>query len=328
MSIAVNADGTNTGAKITSNAANSIHIVSAQFFNGASGTTYTIQAVVESGTVTRVQLTGAVNIFGAGQYANFSLTGAGSVLATAGGTGAGATIKRIGTTNKYIISFTVVATSTAAGASGVMVFINSDSATRLPSYTGTATDTFYVHYLGIEVGAFATSPIPTSGSAITRTADNASITGTNFSGFWNADEGTVYAEFALIPFNKTAYDRILEIGDGTSSNRFSFLINPTDDEPELDVFDGGVLQASPRSTITVNDGATYKSAFAYKVNDFAITTGGETVVTDNSGTLPVVNKLTVGLSNSASSFYLNGTIKTLKYWPYRASNADLEKVTT
>ena len=46
----------------------------------------------------------------------------------------------------------------------------------------------------LEVGSFATSYIPTSGpntgSTVTRAADIASITGTNFTDFYNQTEGT------------------------------------------------------------------------------------------------------------------------------------------
>jgi hypothetical protein len=45
----------------------------------------------------------------------------------------------------------------------------------------------------LEVGAFPTSYIPTTSATVTRAADVASITGSNFSSWYRQDEGTVFA---------------------------------------------------------------------------------------------------------------------------------------
>ena len=46
----------------------------------------------------------------------------------------------------------------------------------------------------LEEGDFASSFIFTSNVAATRAADNATITGTNFSGFYNQNEGTIFVD--------------------------------------------------------------------------------------------------------------------------------------
>ena len=54
---------------------------------------------------------------------------------------------------------------------------------------------YYIWGPQLEEGAFATSYIPTSGSTVTRAADLTKITGTNFTDFHNATEGTLYGEY-------------------------------------------------------------------------------------------------------------------------------------
>ena len=51
-------------------------------------------------------------------------------------------------------------------------------------------DGIYIWGAQLEEGSFPTSYIPTSGSTETRAADEASITGTNFSSWYNQNEGT------------------------------------------------------------------------------------------------------------------------------------------
>ena len=61
-------------------------------------------------------------------------------------------------------------------------------------YTGDGSSGIYIWGHQVEVGSFPTSYIPTQGSTRTRAADNASITGKNFSSWYRQDEGTVFCE--------------------------------------------------------------------------------------------------------------------------------------
>ena len=68
-------------------------------------------------------------------------------------------------------------------------------ASSLSSAAGlTIGDYQYTWGAQLEAGSFATSYIPTVASTVTRAADNASITGTNFSSWYNQAESTIYAE--------------------------------------------------------------------------------------------------------------------------------------
>ena len=74
-----------------------------------------------------------------------------------------------------------------------------------PNYAVYGISSGYVYFWGgqVEVGSFVTSLIPTHGSTVTRAADIAKITGTNFSDFYNQTEGTAFIN-ALMPNSKGA----------------------------------------------------------------------------------------------------------------------------
>ena len=57
------------------------------------------------------------------------------------------------------------------------------------------TETIHVWGAQLEAGAFPTSYIPTEASTRTRAADDASITGKNFSEWYRQDEGSFYSQF-------------------------------------------------------------------------------------------------------------------------------------
>ena len=71
--------------------------------------------------------------------------------------------------------------------------INASDSSGIHAYTSNGTAGYYVAGIA-EEGSGKTSIIQTSGSTVTRAADVAEITGTNFSGFHNASEGTIYVE--------------------------------------------------------------------------------------------------------------------------------------
>ena len=65
-------------------------------------------------------------------------------------------------------------------------------------YSGDGTSGIYIWGAQLEAGAFPTSYIPTTASTVTRSADLAQMTGTNFSSWYNQTEGSMVASFSTI----------------------------------------------------------------------------------------------------------------------------------
>lgn len=172
-----------------------------------------------------------------------------------------------------------------------------------------------------EAGAFATSYIPTIASTVTRNGDSLFLSGQNFAQWYRQDEGAWYAEFSA--FDPSQNGATFTVSDGTSSNRF---IGYPASSVQMEVTTGGVLQASlDGGTITTDTNA--KVAFAYAVNNLALSLSGGAVVSDTSATIPTVNQSRIG-ANVGGGSLLNGWFRNLRYIPVRAADFQLQALTT
>lgn len=317
-----NADpfGTNTALLFTADGTNAAHYIQqGPSISFTSGTSYTQSIWVKAGTVDRIQLTFGSPAFGASQYANFYLSGAGSATASVGGT---ASITQYAN-GWYRIAFTATATATTSIQSIFVSVITSGTDGRVPS--NTSAGTFLAAGAQLEAGAFATSYIPTVASQVTRSADLASITGSLFSQWYRQDEGTfVYAYQRLLGYTG---GRIFASGVGGSNSYGIWVNTATGTQDALTVRDisgdavSGVL-------FSVNTTAINKGAVTYKVNDFAWSTNGGTAATDTSGVVPSLSdQLRIGRAINTDGANLNGHIQNITYYPTRLTNDQLQAIT-
>jgi hypothetical protein len=173
-----------------------------------------------------------------------------------------------------------------------------------------------------ETGSIASSYIPTVASTATRVADSCVMTGTNFSSWFNATEGTLLAH--AIRGRTSDIGRIATVNDNTANESIELA---ADTSGEFIVVDGGSTLANiTPGTVTAN--TAFKIAGAYKLNDVQAALGGTLGTADTSVTMPTVDRLMIGQQAGASPVYLNGTISLLKYWPTRLTNAQLQSLTT
>jgi hypothetical protein len=237
---------------------------------------------------------------------------AGTILSS--GAGTTATITSVGN-GWYRLTAAGSVVDGATRAPQFLILDQNDSST----YIGDGTSGLYLWGAQLEVGAFPTSYIPTTTAAATRAADSAIVT--PVSSFYNPAEGTLYAAFR--PRTVTGTRTLIAFDNDTEDEQVR-LRNVAAD-PFLTVNNGGVEQANIDAG-TVAAETVYGLTGGFKLNDFAASLNGATVVTDTTGTMPTITHLRIG--NSKAGNIYNGAIAKVAYWPKRLTNTLLEQLTT
>lgn len=186
--------------------------------------------------------------------------------------------------------------------------------------------TVYVWGAQLEVGAFATSYIPTTSAQVTRSADVALIQGSNFSGWYNASQGSfftntqIYSSFAR---NSAGFD----IQDGSTTNNRIIYRQITTGSADQVVIRSGSTTVATLSSGAVASAGVRKTALRYKLDDFAMTTNDTLPAFDTGGAVPVgVTQMLLG-SALAGSEFLNGYIRQIAYYPRTLSDSELRAIT-
>lgn len=301
-------DGTLTGDKLVEDTATSRHFVTTTLTLTAN-TVYTLSVYMKAGERTTAS-------FGNSSTANWVAASSIVVnLATGVITSGTGTIQSVGN-GWYRVSITQ--TFGPANANGGMIIDLQTTA----GYTGNGYDGIFIWGAQLEAGAFATSYIPTVASQVTRSADAASMTGTNFSSWYNGAEGSAYTEAASLA---TAYlGAIVGFSDGTLNNRFSIRGMTVSNQSTSLGLDSGVTQWS--LAFSSQTTAATKFALGYKLNDIAFVRDAATPLTDASALIPVVDQLRIGAEGTGTQGY-NGHIRQIVYYPRRLTNSDLQTIT-
>jgi hypothetical protein len=191
-------------------------------------------------------------------------------------------------------------------------------------YTGDGTSGAYFWGAQLEEGSYATSYIPTSGSTVTRVKDQYSKTG--ISNLIGQTEGVIFMDWIMNhQSNSTSEDVFtLSVTDGTTNNLF--VINNYNNALTVYLKAAGTNQFS-NSSFSGSDGLRIKLAFAYKVNDFSLVINGSVIATDNSGSVPLLNKINI---NAYETALPNDSIlvKDFKLYTTRLTDSELIALTT
>ena len=183
----------------------------------------------------------------------------------------------------------------------------------------------------LESGAFATSYIPTSGSAVTRAADTAKITGTNFTDFYNNQESTIVCNFtqnAPTSSSVSGNERLYSFRKDSGADTRIDYVTYNAYHPYIAV-DGSAV-ANLSGFTHLYGGLESKTAVRVKENDFAVAFNGTIESTDSSGTWPPTSNNIIEVfigSQSTNTNNLNGHIKQFSYYTKALPNAQLQSLT-
>ena len=194
-----------------------------------------------------------------------------------------------------------------------------------PTFAGDGTSGIFIFGAQLEAGADATSYIPTVASSAIRSADVCSITGTAFTGLWNATEGTLFttASTSVTAGSK----RILAATDGSSSNRYVLFFDASGANATKFLNSSGGSVYTNILVTTTSVASPTKMIGAYKLNDFAYVVNGSAVATNTSGLVGTgIDRFTIGNQNNIE--FLNGHIQSIRYYKKRLSNSKLQTLTT
>jgi hypothetical protein len=156
------------------------------------------------------------------------------------------------------------------------------------------------------------------------------MTGTNFSSWYNATEGTFYGQFIPgTPITNSANQYLSSASDGTLNNRVSTFRSLSSGDIAHRVTASGASQLSAVSFGAASQNGTFKSVIVYGGSGSRAATNGN-LSTAGTNTAPNgVNRFYIGANEiGTSTQQINGHIQRIAYWGVRLDNSKLQALTT
>jgi len=173
-----------------------------------------------------------------------------------------------------------------------------------------------------EKGGTVTTPIKTSTVAVTRNNDISQITGTNFSDWFNATEGTFAVESLTNDTLSTTNPYVLTVlSDGSNRITMHYLSSER--------FLSWVRLAGVASSSTISSvprGVRHNATYGYKTGDSGGSLDGNAIVLSSPQPtgIPTVTFATLGYySIGGPQNFLNGYLRKIYYWPHRLTDAEI-----
>jgi len=296
-------DGYINADKLDETTANNIHQLESS--RTVTAATYTMSVFAKKGERNFVRLYEDTTLNSA--YFNLN-TG---VVGTVSGPSASAKIENYGN-GWYRCSLTYTETGTFGRYR--IVVAKQDNET---SYAGTAGYGIYIYGAQYELGAYATSYIPTLGTSVTRVADVTTKTG--ISSLIGSTEGVLFVE-ADMKLNSATNRIFIDVNDNGLTNRA--LINISNNVI------GGFVQGATRVSYTIPSSGRYKIAFGYKSGDFVLYVNGVQRSTSSASvTFSGMNQLFLGHAFADGTTQPSDPIAQALLFKTRLSNSTLARLT-
>lgn len=180
------------------------------------------------------------------------------------------------------------------------------------------TDGLFIYGAQLEEKSYATSYIPTFGSAVTRNAEVCNNSGSAQD--FNDSEGVLYCEIAALADDET--NRKIAIGSSTNRIIFGYRYGSNKVRVEIISSDSVVFD----NTQIIDNITTFnKFAVKYKQNDFSLWINSQKVSVDTSGNTPIgLNELAFD-DGSTNPFY--GKIREVQVFKRAMSDGELYLLT-
>jgi hypothetical protein len=309
---AVSPDGYTNADKLISNAVSGFHSLSFSVGSKLASTAYSFSFYAKAGEIGYCLPNFNSSLSGTQLAALVNLTTGAVTDVSAGLT---ATTQNVG--NGW---YRVVLTATsAANTSAFIATINTTNAAGSLNFTGDGTSGVFIYGAQLEVGAYATSYIPTLSASVTRVADAASKTG--ITSLIGQTEGTMFLDLQI---SANASRALSSIDIGTTTNYIAATTNATSQVRVAVGQAGSATNIITSSALTLG---SHKLAIAYKSGDYALYIDGVQAGVSAS-TLYPVGTLTQFVLNNASYGNLGDGYSQALLFKTRLDNATLQSLTT
>ena len=330
----ISPDGTQNAQLMVLSTTSAAHTLVSATYSDVASTTYTLSIYAKAyGSTSRYITFGMTRSSNDNMYAlcNFDLVGgtAGTAIFTSGYVGsATANIQPVGN-GWYRCSVTY--TTIAVGPYTVNMFVvasnTSVTSSTFPLFAGNGFDGYLLWGAQNETAPSATSYIAnTAGTATVRTTDAASMTGTNFSSWYNYSGGTVYVEAASGNPTTAASPATFSISDASNTNQIANYFLTTTSQYQASINGVAVLNTNVAFPTSPVANTFYKISWYFSTAGYGISSVGQTATTGaTSINAPAVNKLALGAS-SVGAYPLNGRIKKFAYYPLALTNTQIQSL--
>ena len=300
-------NGSNTAFQLTEDLTTNQHSFQQYYSGYTSGIVYTHSIYAKSNTRNILNITLASTVYGSFIYASFNLT-LGTVISSMGVT---TNIYPVGN-GWYRCSVTASAITTATGQ--VTFKVQKIGTSNDDTYLGDGTSGIYIWGAQLEQGTFSTSYIPTTTVAVTRGGESANISGTNFSNFYNENEGTYCLNFRTLNSGNVPQSNLILTHDGSGSKILMYIAAQT-----VASYDGVTIIAD--SIVATN--VDIKATSSYANSTRTLCANGDSPSSTSSTILAYKQATSLSIYQQGSAW-----IKQLRYYDKSLTTTELQAITS
>jgi hypothetical protein len=315
-------DGALTGDKLVEDTTSNSHYLYFNEVTIAANTAHTFSVYLKAGerAFAAIELSNGSGTSSACVGVNLTTGAVGTGFARGTASSISATSTSVGN-GWWRVSITCVVDNSSTTADCIIYSATSVISSGFPGYTGDGYSGIFIWGAQLEAGSFATSYIQTVASQVTRSTDQASMTGTNFSSWYNNAEGTFYANFvtswsAALPYT------VGVLGANSANERINYI--PAGSSG-ISSFDGTTVRSLTSSVLNIN--ARVATSLIAATNQVSGTSNGASVNTGSFSKTGVLSVFNIGNLSTSGGNAFSGTFKKIAYYPQRLTNAQLQALT-